>query len=82
MDAAPYIIAMGEDILAERIIKIAEANDIPIVRNIKLAHKLWDEGEIYEFVPEETYEALAEILRWISSLNTEDAYEYSDQLEE
>ena len=25
-------------------------------------------GEIYEYVPEETYEALAEILRWIASL--------------
>lgn len=82
VDAAPYILAMGEDILAERIITIAEANNIPVVRNIKLAHKLWNEGEVYEFVPEETYEALADILRWISSLNTEDAYEYSERLEE
>lgn len=78
MDAAPYIIAMGEYILAERIIKIAKEADIPIVRNIKLAHKLWDEGEIYEFVPEEAYEPLAEILRWVASLNTDNAYDYVD----
>lgn len=75
-DAAPYIIAMGEDILAERIVSIAKANDIPVVRNISLAHKLWNEGDAYEYVPEDTYEAIAEILRWIASLQTEDAYTY------
>ena len=77
MDAAPYIIAMGKDILAERIIAIAEQNEIPVIRNIRLARKLWDEGEVHEFVPEETYETIAEIIRWINSLNTEDAFEYS-----
>jgi type III secretion protein U len=79
VDAAPYIIAMGENILAERIVKIAEANDIPIVRNIKLAHRLWNDGDVYEYVPEDTYEAIAEIIRWIASLQTEDAYEYSEK---
>lgn len=79
MDPAPYILAMGEEILAERIIKIATDNNIPVIRNIKLARKLWDDGEVYEFVPEDTYETLAEILRWIAALNTEDAYEYHDE---
>lgn len=78
MDAAPYILAMGEDVLAERIVQIATGYDIPIVRNIKLAHKLWDEGEVYEFVPEDSYEAIAEIIRWIGSLNTDEAYEYAE----
>ncbi|CAF23474.1 type III secretion system export apparatus subunit SctU [Candidatus Protochlamydia amoebophila] len=68
MDAAPYILAMGKDVLAERIVKIAEKNDIPVLRNITLAHILWEQGEIYEYVPEDTYEALAEIMRWIASL--------------
>lgn len=76
MDAAPYIVAMGSDILAERIIKIAEENNIPIIRNIKLAHKLWDEGDVHEFVPEDTYEAVAEILRWIASLQTDTPMDY------
>ena len=81
LDAAPYILAMGENELAKRIVSIAEANDIPIVRNIKLAHKLWEEGDVYEYVPEDTYEAIAEIVKWISSLRTEDAYDYSDERE-
>ena len=38
VDAAPYILAMGKDILAERMIKIAEQYDIPVLRNIPLAH--------------------------------------------
>lgn len=77
VDSAPYIIAMGKDLLAARMVSIAKANNVPIVRNIKLAHKLWDDGEIHEFVPEDTYEPLAEILRWIAALNTEDAYDYA-----
>lgn len=81
VDAAPYIVAMGEGGLAERIVKIAEANDIPIIRNIKLAHKLWNEGDVYEYVPEDTYEAIAEIIKWIASIRTEDAYEYSEERE-
>lgn len=81
VDAAPYILAMGEDILAERIVAIAKANDVPIIRNIKLAHRLWNDGEVYEYVPEDTYEVIAEILRWIAALNTEDAYEYAEDKE-
>lgn len=80
MDAAPYIIAMGDEIMAERIVAIAKQYDIPIVRNISLAHKLWENGDVHEFVPEETYEAVAEILRWISALNTENAFDYEEKL--
>jgi type III secretion protein U len=79
VDAAPYIVAMGEDILAERIIKIAQDNNVPVVRNVKLAHKLWNDGDVYEYVPEDAYEAVAEILRWLNALKTEDAYEYSEK---
>lgn len=75
LDPAPYIIAMGEGHLAELMIKIAKDNDVPVVRNIKLAHKLWDEGDVLEFVPEETYEVVAEILRWINSLKSDTGYE-------
>lgn len=59
---------MGRDFLAQKIIKIAEDNKVPIVRNITLAHKLWEEGKLYEYIPEDSYEPVAEILRWIASL--------------
>lgn len=78
MDPAPYIVGLGENLVAEQMLRVAEKYGIPIVRNIKLAHKLWDNGEIYEFVPEDTYEAVAEIIRWIASLNTEAEYDYQE----
>ncbi len=79
IDPAPYVLAMGEGNLAERMVQLAEKYEIPIIRNISLAHKLWDQSELYEFVPEETYEPIAEILRWIASLNTETEYDYSER---
>jgi type III secretion protein U len=69
IDAAPYIVTMGEGILAERIIQFAEKFDVPVIRNIDLAHKLWANGEVYEYIPEDTYETIAEVLSWIGSLN-------------
>lgn len=79
IDAAPFILGMGEGPLAKRIIEIAKECDIPVVRNIKLAHRLWDQGELYEYVPDDTYEAIAEILRWIANLNTETSYDYAEK---
>lgn len=82
IDAAPYILVMGDGILAKRIAELAKEYDVPIIRNIPLAHKLWEEGDIYEYVPEETYEALAEVLRWIERLEAgEDEYEYAESSE-
>lgn len=68
VDPAPYIVAMGTDMMAERIIKAAAQYDVPVLRNIPLAHKLLDDGEEYTYVPEETYGAIAEVLRWVESL--------------
>lgn len=76
VDAAPYIIAMGKDHLAEKMIEIAKQHDVPVLRNIKLAHTLWEEGEIYEFVPEKTYKMIAEILNYLKFLGTEERHEY------
>ncbi len=68
VDPCPFVLAMGQGHVAEKIIKIAEDNKIPVIRNIPLAHKLWEEAKLYEYIPEETYEPVAEILRWIASL--------------
>lgn len=81
VDAAPYILAMGKGLLAERIIKIAEDNKVPIVRNIPLAHKLWEDGKLYEYVNEDTYEVIAEVLRWIASLQDDATFVHSPTLQ-
>lgn len=79
IDPAPFILGLGEGVLAERMIKVANDCEVPIVRNIRLAHELWENGDLYEFVPESTYEAIAEILRWLSSLKAGTPYEYSEE---
>ena len=68
VDPCPFVVAMGQGPLAEQIIKTAEKNHVPIIRNISLAHKLWEDGKLYEYIPEETYEPVAQVLRWIASL--------------
>ena len=68
LDPAPYILMKGADSMAQHIIKLAEEHGVPVMRNIPLARQLWEYGEEFHYVPEDTYEALAEILRWIESL--------------
>lgn len=70
VDPAPYILAMGDGEMAVHIVKLAEQFRIPIIQNIPLAHDLWDRGHMYEYIPEETYEAMAEVLRFVQSLES------------
>lgn len=67
-EPAPIILTMGVGVLAEQIIKIGLENKIPIMRNVDLARELYTKGHISDYIPEDTYEAVAEILKWIKSL--------------
>jgi type III secretion protein U len=65
---APYVLAMGVGMVAEEIILIAEQSGIPIVRNVPLAHSLREKAKVNEYVPEELYEPMAEVLRLVFEL--------------
>lgn len=67
-EVAPIILTMGAGYIAEQIIKIGLENKVPIMRNVDLARELYSKGKISDYVPEDTYEAIAEILKWIDSL--------------
>jgi type III secretion YscU/HrpY family protein len=67
-EPAPVILTMGEGLVADQIIKIGIQNNIPIMRNVDLARELYTKGRISDYIPEETYEAVAEILKWVKSL--------------
>lgn len=73
-DPAPKIATMGVGEMARKIIEIALDNNIPIMRNIPLAHQLYEQGDISSFIPEDTYEAVAEILKWLKKLEEEQEY--------
>lgn len=68
---APWIIDKGTGIKARSIIKEAERFDIPIMRNVPLAHQLLEEGQVHKFIPQSTYDAVGEILLYIAQLKAE-----------
>ena len=65
---APMVVAKGADLIAKQIREIAKKEDVPIMRDIPLARALY-EVEIDEEIPEELYETVAEVLRWVYSLS-------------
>ena len=65
---APYVLAKGVDVIAENIKTIGTENSIPIVENKPLARALYDTVEIGDIIPEELYEAVAEVLAYVYSL--------------
>ena len=62
---APFVIAKGKDLIAKRIKDTANESDIPIVENKPLARALFSSVEIGQQVPEEMYQAIAEILAFV-----------------
>lgn len=64
---APFIAAQGRGELAKRLLEIAEASRIPIVRNIAVSNvlTLYEAGD---YIPPETYEILAGIFAWLQRL--------------
>jgi len=69
---APRVVTMGKGLLADRIVQLATEYDVPVMRNVDLAQTLFEKGEIGDYIPEETYEAVSEILRWLESIEQEE----------
>ena len=66
-DGAPRVIAKGIDARAESLREIARANDVPMLRNVPLAHALL-RIDVNQEVPEELYDAVAEVLNFVYQL--------------
>jgi flagellar biosynthesis protein FlhB len=60
----PMIAGRGEGPLARAMRAAAEAEGVPIVRNVGLARSLWAEGQLNGPIPRETFDAIAEIILW------------------
>jgi len=67
-DAAPQLIAKGLGLIAENIIKKAEANDIPVYVDEKLSNQL-KQLEVGDQIPYELYEVVAEVLVFIGAVD-------------
>ncbi len=69
---APYIIAKGADLVAQNIKKVAKENSLPIVENKYVARTIYETVEIGDIIPEDLYEAVAEILAYVYNLKNSD----------
>lgn len=65
---APVVIAKGAGPLAERIKSIARQHDIAIVEKPSLARALYESASVGEQIPEELYQAVAEVLAFVYRL--------------
>jgi flagellar biosynthetic protein FlhB len=68
MDEAPRILAKGSELLAEQIIEIAEAYNIPVITNIPLSRALFRLVRVNQEIPPELYKAVAEVLLFVYKL--------------
>ncbi|PTL80502.1 EscU/YscU/HrcU family type III secretion system export apparatus switch protein [Vitiosangium sp. GDMCC 1.1324] len=69
-DPAPRVVAKGLRLKAEKIRELARQYKIPILKNVPLANALYRVDVGHE-VPEELYDAVAEVLNFIYELQRE-----------
>jgi len=62
---APKVVAKGTDFVAQKIKLIAKENNVVMVENRPLARAMYDKVEIGDFVPEEFFKAVAEVLAYV-----------------
>ncbi|MGN1107755.1 MAG: flagellar biosynthesis protein FlhB [Oscillospiraceae bacterium] len=59
---APQVVAKGKDYLAQRIVAIAEENDVMTIEDPPLARSLYSMVDVGREIPAELYNAVAEVL--------------------
>lgn len=62
---APEVVAKGQDLIALQIRRLAEEHGVPIVEDRPLARSLHAAAEIGQLVPEELYQAVAQVLAYV-----------------
>jgi flagellar biosynthetic protein FlhB len=67
-EAAPRVVAKGKDLLAQTIKRIARENRVPVIENKPLARALHKHVKIGAFIPDDLYQAVAEVLAYVYRL--------------
>ena len=69
-DRAPKVTAKGQGWLADKIIAMAQKQNIPIKKDKDLM-ELLEKIDVGQEIPEELYKIVAELLAWVYDLNKE-----------
>ncbi|WP_037348718.1 flagellar biosynthesis protein FlhB [Selenomonas sp. F0473] len=65
---APTVVAKGQDLVAQRIKDLGREARVPIVENKPLARTLYAAVQVGDAVPQELYQAVAEVLAYVYRL--------------
>lgn len=65
---APTVVAKGKNLIAERIVEIANLYKVPVIENKPLAESLFETVEIGTEIPPQLYQAVAEVLAYVYQL--------------
>jgi type III secretion protein U len=60
----PVILARGEGEIAAAMREMAVQTGVPIIHHVQTARSLWARGEPGEMIPEDMFDAIAEIILW------------------
>jgi len=77
-ESAPKVVAKGMRVHAEKIKELAKHYGVPILRNVPLAQAL-NKLDIDEEIPEELYEAVAEVLSFVYKIREEQENRQKEQ---
>ncbi len=72
-DNAPIVVAMGQDELALRIVKVAQDNNVYTIENKPLARAIYAQAELNREIPMDFYTAVAEILAFVYGIKSQDS---------
>jgi flagellar biosynthetic protein FlhB len=70
---APVVVAKGKDLIAQKIKKLAQENDVPVVEDKPLARSMYDKVEVGFPIPVEFFTAVAEIMAYVYRLKNRNA---------
>jgi flagellar biosynthetic protein FlhB len=66
-DAAPLVLAKGQDLVALKIREIAQEHGIPIFEDVALARSMYKQVSVDSVIPAKFYQAVAELVRIVYS---------------
>mgnify|MGYP001809695421 CR=1 FL=1 len=65
---SPMLVAKGTELIAQKIIKIAQEHNVPVIENPPVARALFRMVELNQLIPPDLYKAVAEILLFVYNL--------------
>ena len=64
----PLIVAIGKGAMARKMVEIATVENIPLISNPTLARTLAEKGKLDQYIPEDTIEQVALVMRQLNNI--------------